>query len=86
MFVIELKLEPMPERMAARPAHREKLAALKAAGTLRMSGPFADDSGAFVILDVKTRAELDAIVAADPYFAAKGVTLLRVVEWAPVFY
>ncbi|GIE89561.1 YciI family protein [Actinoplanes regularis] len=45
MWIVELTFTEDPERLAARPAHRELLTALHEAGTVRMAGPLADDSG-----------------------------------------
>ncbi|MBU2664468.1 hypothetical protein KOI35_13275 [Actinoplanes bogorensis] len=83
MWIVELAFTPDPARLAARPAHRAVLTALHEDGRLRMAGPFADDSGALIVLDVAGRDELDALLAADPYFATPGVTVVRTQEWAP---
>ncbi|MFG2979773.1 LuxR C-terminal-related transcriptional regulator [Streptomyces sp. NPDC048258] len=42
MWIVELAFTQGPERLAARPAHREKLTALHEKGLLRMAGPLAD--------------------------------------------
>jgi uncharacterized protein YciI len=49
MYVLELAFDGDERRLAARPAHRERLARLRAGGTLLMAGPWADDSGALLI-------------------------------------
>jgi uncharacterized protein YciI len=84
MWIIELALEPVPERMAARPAHRELLTSLHGRGVVRMAGPFPDDSGAVLVFDVPDRAALDEIVAGDPYYRTPGVTVRRIQEWRPI--
>lgn len=83
MYVVECVFQPDDgERLAARPAHRDKLAALKAEGTLVLGGPYADGSGSLVVLDVPDRAAVDAVLAADPYFSTPGVASVTVREWS----
>jgi hypothetical protein len=83
VWIVELKLEPTDERLAARPAHRERLARLHDDGVVRMAGPFADDSGAVVIVDAEDRTSVDGLLADDPYYATDGVTVTSVREWRP---
>jgi hypothetical protein len=83
VWIVELKLEPTDERLAARPAHRNRLAKLHDDGVVRMAGPFADDSGAVIIVDAESRAAVDRLLADDPYYATDGVTLTGVREWRP---
>lgn len=84
MYLVELAFQDTPDRLAARPAHRERLKVLHAAGKIVMAGPFADDSGALLVFDVADTAELDALVGADPYYATPGVTIVRQREWSPI--
>ncbi|MDR7274863.1 YciI family protein [Catenuloplanes atrovinosus] len=83
MWIVELRLSPTPERMAARPAHRERLTELHESGVVRMAGPLADDSGAVIVLDVPDRAAAEAVLAADPYLGTPGVAVERIREWTP---
>ena len=83
MWMIELRFAPTSERLAARPAHRSHLTTLHSEGVVRMAGPFADDAGAMIIMDAPDRASIDAILAADPYFATAGVGVVRIREWNP---
>jgi uncharacterized protein YciI len=83
MWIVELAFTDAPERLAARPAHRDRLTELHRAGTVRLAGPFADDDGALIVLDVPDRQAVDDILAADPYFAAPGVTIVRIRGWEP---
>lgn len=83
MWMVELAFTDDPERIAARPAHRERLRALHAEGIVRMAGPWADDSGAVIVVDVDDRAAVDTMMADDPYFRTGGVTVVGVRHWKP---
>jgi uncharacterized protein YciI len=83
MWIVELGFASAPERLAARPAHRERLTALYGDGVVRMAGPLADDSGALIVLDVADRAAVRGFLAADPYFSTPGVVVRDVREWNP---
>lgn len=84
MYVVELAFGPAPERLAARPAHRERLQQLRDAGQVVLAGPWADDSGALLVFDVASRGALDRLLDDDPYFRTPGVTVVRSVEWTPI--
>jgi len=70
-MIVAVEYEFVPEaterRLAARPAHREWLASLKADGRLVQAGPFADGRAAMLIVDVDDDVALDDLLAADPY-------------------
>lgn len=84
MYAVQLAFSDDPERLALRPGHRERLAGLAADGALLAAGPWSDDSGALLVFVVDDRDALDAILAADPYYSARGVTVTSVEEWNPV--
>jgi uncharacterized protein YciI len=84
MWIVELSFSGAPERLAARPAHRERLAELHRAGVVRMAGPWADETGALIVFDVPDEATLDRLLAADPYFTTPGVQLTVKREWRPL--
>jgi uncharacterized protein YciI len=84
VYAVELALGDEPERLAARPAHRELLQELHRDGVLVMAGPFADDSGALLIFDVADSAGLDEVLARDPYYRTPGVTVTARREWSPI--
>ena len=68
-------------------AHVEYLGGLIEADKLRASGPIVggDLRAGLLLFSVETRAELDALIAADP-FAIKGlISELTVTEWNPLF-
>jgi uncharacterized protein YciI len=83
MFVVELAFDDSSDRLAARPAHRQRLQALHDDGVVVMAGPFADESGALLVFDVSDAEELTRLIDADPYFRTAGVTVVRRQEWSP---
>lgn len=83
MICIELSFSDDPARLAGRPAHRRRLADLHAAGLLLAAGPWADDSGALLVLTTDEPGA-DAVLAADPYFTTAGVHVVSIRHWQPV--
>ena len=83
MYAVQLAFSDDTARLALRPAHRERLAALAAEGKLLAGGPWSDDSGALLVFMIDSRDELDALLAEDPYYTAGGVTT-TVREWDTV--
>jgi uncharacterized protein YciI len=83
MICIELSFTDDPARLAARPAHRQRLQDLYAQGALLAAGPWNDDSGALLVLNTD-HAAAEAIVAADPYFTTPGVQLVSMRTWQPI--
>jgi uncharacterized protein len=84
MYAVQLTFSDDNARLGLRPGHRERLAELAADRRLLAAGPWSDDSGALLVFLVDTRAELDAILADDPYYSSSGVTISSVEEWNPV--
>jgi uncharacterized protein YciI len=84
VHLLELAFDGSPDRLALRPAHRERLQVLHAAGRLLMAGPYSDETGALLIFDV-TAEEFAAVIEDDPYYRAPGVTIVRQQEWQPIF-
>lgn len=70
----------LDKRLAARPAHLERLQALQVAGRLILAGPCpaidspdpgpAGFSGSLIVADFPSLADAQAWADADPYFAA----------------
>ena len=81
MFAVEVEFSGDPARLELRPEHRSRLAALHDAGKVRLAGPWADESGALLVLDVPDEAAVHEILDDDPYYRASGVTIRRIVEW-----
>lgn len=69
----------------ARPAHREYLTGLYQQGKVVISGPFADDSGGLLVYEAETPAEVEKMVAEDP-FAKHGVFVSwEIRPWKVIF-
>jgi uncharacterized protein YciI len=85
MYVVELAFGDEPGRLEARPAHRELLAQLYQAGKVVLAGPFADEEGALLVFDVENEAELDRIIADDPYYSHPAVRVVQRRAWSPIF-
>ena len=69
----------------ARPAHRKYLTRLIQQGRLVISGPFSDDSGALLVYEAETSAQVEKLVADDP-FATQGVFVSwEIRPWNVVF-
>ncbi len=68
-----------------RPAHRQYLTALTAAGQLAASGPFTDDYGALIIYEASSKEEAEKLLQSDP-FHQNGIFVRWVMRpWNPVF-
>ena len=86
VFVVELAFDQDESaRLAVRPAHREYLKVLFDQGSLVMSGPLADDSGAILVYEAPDSGVVEAILAADPYSRSGGVRRVSLREWTPIF-
>lgn len=83
MLVLELRFDDDQRRLAARPAHRARLAELHADGRVLMAGPWDDDSGAMLVFDTDEPGVRE-IMAGDPYYATPGVTVVGLREWQPI--
>jgi uncharacterized protein YciI len=87
MYALELAFDDGADkdspRLAARPRHRELLAELLAGGQLLAAGPWPDDSGALLVFR-GGRDDVDAIIAADPYYSSRGVRVVSLREWNPI--
>ncbi|MFD2766111.1 YciI family protein [Micromonospora eburnea] len=83
MVVLELAFTDDDRRLAARPAHRERLARLYEEGHLAAAGPWQDDSGAMLVFYGDTTAVRE-IMATDPYYITPGVTVVSLRPWQPV--
>jgi uncharacterized protein len=83
MFAVQLAFSD-DARLALRPQHRDRLAALASQGKLLGAGPWPDESGALLIFVLAGREELDQLMSADPYYTTSGVSVASIHEWNPV--
>jgi uncharacterized protein YciI len=82
LFAVTLKFtDDVERRLEVRPTHREYLKELLAQGKLHESGPFVDDSGALLIYDAADIAEVQELLANDPYAPNGIVESATINEW-----
>ncbi|QBJ98178.1 hypothetical protein ERC79_21210 [Rhodococcus sp. ABRD24] len=78
-----------PEKSAQRDDHRTDhrawLADLVRRGIVHSSGPFADGSGALMMVEGTDSAEVRALFDQDPFARAHLVERAEIREWIPVF-
>jgi uncharacterized protein YciI len=81
-FAVETRYIADRDRLlATRPRHREYLVGLAEQGAVLAGGPFTDDKSGFAVYRVADRAELDRLLADDPY-TTEGIAAGREVrEW-----
>ena len=73
------------QRDAHRPGHKDFLARLHETGRLRISGPLDGGTGALLVLEGDSAAEIASVLDADP-FHARGLIADRTIrEWTVVF-
>lgn len=84
-FVREIAMQPGDERrLAVRPAHRDYVSALFERGQIRMSGPLADETGAFIVYEAADEDEARALIDQDPYTREGVVQEVALREWVVV--
>jgi uncharacterized protein YciI len=71
------------DRDTHRAAHRAYLGGLVEAGSMLSSGAHVDGSGATLIARAGSTAEVEEMLARDP-FVVQGLATHHVVEWNPV--
>lgn len=82
LFAVTIRYTDDADRLnETRPLHREYLKGLLDAGKIQQSGPFVDGGGALLVYDVADRAELDEILANDPYTRNGVIAESDVHEW-----
>ena len=87
--------DSLERRLAARPAHLQRLQALQQAGRLLLAGPFpnidsndpgtAGFSGSLIVAEFATLADAQAWADADPYVAAGVYDSVSVKPFKKVF-
>ncbi|MDQ2683699.1 MAG: YciI family protein [Chloroflexota bacterium] len=86
IFAVSITFGDAAKRDEVRPTHREFLKAQFDAGRLVESGPYVDDTGALLIYEAETEADVQAILERDPYWRAGSVVAsVQIKEWNRVF-
>ena len=81
MFIVTLTYKDIAQVDALLGAHREFLREQYGRGVFLMSGPMEPRTGGIIIANLETRAEIDEVIALDPFKVA-GVADYQVVEFA----
>ena len=68
-----------------RPEHRKYLGGLKEQGRLVAAGPFAGDAGALIIYEAESEQDAEALIKADPFYAAGVFAQYTIHPWTQVF-
>jgi len=84
-FAVVVSYENQERVAEARPVHRTYLSSLKENGKLWAAGPFNDDSGALIIYEAESEAEVTDIIEHDPYHEAGVFSTYLVRPWTQVF-
>lgn len=81
-FLRVIEMSPGDDRrMAVRPEHRAYVQDLYEQGRIKLSGPFADDTGAYMLYDAADETAARALVNADPYVREGVVREVSLREW-----
>lgn len=67
--------------LRVRPAHRLYTQSIRAKGALIIAGPFADDSGALLIYQARSKDEAMALISEDPYQTEGVYETYALSEW-----
>ncbi len=87
LFAVTLTFtDDLERRLQIRPTHREYLGTLLENGQLYESGPFVDDSGALLIYDAADVAEVQELLANDPYTPSGIIESVTINEWNRVMF
>jgi uncharacterized protein YciI len=87
LFAVTLKFtDDLERRLEVRPSHREYLKTLLDSGSLHESGPFMDDTGALLIYDAADLAEVQELLANDPYTPSGIIDGVTINEWNRVTF
>lgn len=86
LFATMITFGDTEARDRIRPDHRVYLAQLFDEGKLVESGPYVDDTGALLIYEAESEADVRELLANDPYSMTQGVIAdLTIKEWNRVF-
>ena len=82
-FLIETLYNP-EKYLDVRPRHRDFLLGLVAQGRVAFTGPFADDSGAAMLLQADDLEALHEMIDSDPYHLEGALAERTIREFLPV--
>ncbi|CAM2904954.1 YciI family protein [Prescottella defluvii] len=87
LFAVEYTYahEKSAQRDDHRTDHRAWLADLVRRAVVHSSGPFADGSGALMMVEAASAGDVEALFDQDPFARADLVERRVVREWTPVF-
>ena len=83
-FLVQTTFTSREKRMAHRAEHRVYLHEMVAEGKLLMAGPFEDESGGIIIFEAEDLAEVQAIMAADPFTVEGVFATTEIRQWTLV--
>lgn len=83
LFAVEYSYDQRTDLQdEVRPTHRDYLRTLADRGVLHGSGPYTDGApGALLVFETADRAELDRLLADDPFARAGVIGAVGVREW-----
>ncbi|MFZ2178136.1 MAG: YciI family protein [Rhodococcus sp. (in: high G+C Gram-positive bacteria)] len=86
LFVVEYSYsaDTATGRDEHRLAHRTWLGELVERGTVVSSGPFADGTGAFILVEADDAPAVEALFGNDPFARGNLIADRRIVGWTPV--
>ncbi|GAC1658847.1 MAG: YciI family protein [Acidobacteriaceae bacterium] len=86
MYVILIHYtKPIEEIDKHKPSHSQYLDSFYASGTMIVSGRRLDQKGGVLIANMASRAEVEALIAGDPY-GVNGVAEYEVIDFHPSKY
>lgn len=87
LFAVNITFtDNVERRLEVRPTHREYLKKLLDEGKLFESGPYVDDSGALLVYEAADVAEVQELLANDPYAPNGIVETVTINEWNRVIH
>jgi len=72
------------KRVEHRANHRVYLHDLAAKGKIVMAGPFLDETGGLIIWEVENQAEIEALIAQDPFTLEGVFATTEIIPWKQV--
>ncbi len=83
-FLVTTTFASAEKRMEHRAEHRVYLNQLVAEGKLLMAGPFADEKGGIIVFEAVDQAEVESMMANDPFTINGVFATTDIREWSLV--